>query len=210
VQIEPLLKDMQGKAKLAGQTDAAVNIHANGNTQSAIKKTLNGNAAFSFLNGALVGVNIAKVIREGWAKVRGKAAPKTNEPENTDFSELKGTAKITNGMVENQDFVMKSPLLRVTGAGQVDLVNEQLDYLLKTAIVGSLKGQGGEDLTQLKGVTIPVRVKGPFDDPSYKPDLSAALSDTVKQKAKEKVEKKKDAVKQKLKDKLKNKFKLPF
>jgi len=210
VQIEPLLKDMQGKAKLAGQTNVDVKISANGNTQSAIKRTLNGNAAFSFLNGALVGVNIAKVIREGWAKVRGKPVPTTNEADQTDFSELKGTAKITNGVVDNRDFSMKSPLLRVTGAGQADLVKEELDYLLKTAIVGSLKGQGGEDLDKLKGVTIPVRVKGPFDNPSYKPDLSAALTDTVKQKAKEKVEKKKDDVRQKLKDKLRDKLKLPF
>jgi len=210
VQIEPLLKDMQGKAKLAGQTNVDVKISANGNTQSAIKRTLNGNAAFSFLNGALVGVNIARVIREGWAKVRGKPVPTTNEADQTDFSELKGTAKITNGVVDNRDFSMKSPLLRVTGAGQADLVKEELDYLLKTAIVGSLKGQGGEDLDKLKGVTIPVRVKGPFDNPSYKPDLSAALTDTVKQKAKEKVEKKKDDVRQKLKDKLRDKLKLPF
>lgn len=207
VQIEPLLKDLQGKAQLAGRTDATVKIHATGNTQSAIKRTLNGHVTFSFQDGALVGVNIAKIIREGWARVQGRSVPKTNEPDKTDFSELKGSAKITNGVLDNRDFIMKSPLLRVTGAGQADLVREQLDYLLKVSIVGSLQGQGGEKLSTLKGVTIPVRVKGPFDQPSYKPDLSAALSDTVKQKVKERVEKKKEGIKQKFQDKLKEKFK---
>jgi AsmA protein len=207
VQIEPLLKDLQGEAKLAGTTNAKVNITAVGNTQSAVKKTLNGNASFSFKDGALVGVNIAKIIRDGMAKFNGKSAPTTNEPEKTDFSSLSGTAKITNGVVNNQDFNLQSPLLRVTGAGKADLVKENLDYLLKTSIVGSLQGQGGEDLKKLKGVTIPVRVTGPFDNPSYKPDLSAALSDTVKQKAKEKVEEQKEEVQQKLQDKLKGKLK---
>jgi AsmA protein len=112
-----------------------------------------------------------------------------------------------NGVVNNQDFNLQSPLLRVTGAGKADLVKENLDYLLKASIVGSLQGQGGEDLKKLKGVTIPVRVTGPFDNPSYKPDLSAALSDTVKQKAKEKVEEQKEEVQQKLQDKLKGKLK---
>jgi len=207
VQIEPLLKDLQGEAKLAGATNAKVNIVAVGNTESAVKKTLNGNASFTFKDGALVGVNIAKIIREGMAKFDGKPAPKTNEPEKTDFSSLSGTAKITNGVVNNQDFNMQSPLLRITGAGKADLVKENLDYLLKAAIVGSLKGQGGEDLKKLKGVTIPVRVTGPFASPSYKPDLSAALSDTVKQKAKEKVEEKKGEAMKKLEDKLKGKLK---
>ncbi|TNF92224.1 MAG: AsmA family protein [Gammaproteobacteria bacterium] len=59
VQIEPLLKDLQGEAKLAGRTDLNANITANGNRQSELKKTLNGKAAFSFSEGALVGVNIA-------------------------------------------------------------------------------------------------------------------------------------------------------
>ncbi|MCW8964178.1 MAG: AsmA family protein [Gammaproteobacteria bacterium] len=207
VQIEPLLKDLQGEAKLAGTTNAKLNISAVGNSQSAVKKTLNGNANFSFKDGALVGVNIAKVIREGMAKFQGKPAPTTNEPEKTDFSSLTGTAKITDGVVNNQDFNMQSPLLRVTGAGKADLVKENLDYLLKASIVGSLQGQGGADLEKLKGVTIPVRVSGPFSKPSYKPDLSAALSDTVKQKAEEKVEEKKQEVQQKLEDKLKSKLK---
>jgi AsmA protein len=207
VQVEPLLKDLQGDAKLAGATNAKVNITAVGNSETAVKKTLNGNANFSFTNGALVGVNIAKIIREGMAKLNGKAVAKTNEPEKTDFSSLSGTAKITNGVVNNQDFNMQSPLLRVTGAGKADLVKENLDYVLKAAIVGSLKGQGGEDLSRLKGVTIPVRVSGPFSKPSYTPDLSAALSDTVKKQAEEKVKEKQDEVEQKLKDKLKDKFK---
>ena len=203
VQIEPLLKDLQGKARMAGTTNARVNITAAGNTQSAIKKTLNGNASFSFVDGALVGVNIAKIIRDGMAKLEGKTAKQTNEPEKTDFSKLSGTAKIKNGVVNNSDLNMQSPLLRVTGAGKANLVKENLDYLLKTSIVGSLQGQGGEDLKALKGLTIPVRITGPFSDPSYKPDLSAMLSDKVKQK----VEKKKEEVKDRLKDKLKNKLK---
>jgi len=207
VQIEPLLKDMQGEAKLAGQTDATVNITAAGNSQATIKKTLNGNTTFSFKDGALVGINIAKIIREGMAKIEGKSLPESTEPEKTDFSELKGTATIINGVVDNRDFLLKSPLLRVSGAGKADLVNEKLDYLLKAAVVGSLQGQGGDDLSKLKGITIPVRVKGPFAEPSFTPDLSAALSDTARKKVDEAVEKKKGEVKKKLEDKLKDKFK---
>ena len=207
VQIEPLLKDMQGEAKLAGATNAKVNVSAVGNTESALKKTLNGTANFSFTDGALVGVNIAQMIREGMAKLKGQSIQKSNEPEQTDFSSLGGSAKITNGVIDNRDFNMQSPLLRATGAGTADLVKEQLDYLLSATIVGSLQGQGGKDLEQLKGVTIPVKITGPFSKPSYKPDLSAVVSDQVKEKAKAQVEEKKKEVEEKLQDKLKGKLK---
>ena len=207
VQIEPLLKDMQGEAKLAGTTNAKVNVSALGNTESALKKTLNGTANFSFTDGALVGVNIAQMIREGLAKLKGQTIQKSNEPEQTDFSSLGGSAKITNGVIDNRDFNMQSPLLRATGAGTVDLVKEQLDYLLSAKIVGSLQGQGGKELEQLKGVTIPVKITGPFSKPSYQPDLSAVVSDQVKEKAKAQVEEKKKEVEEKLQDKLKGKLK---
>lgn len=207
VQIGPLLNDMQGKAELTGRTDANMDITASGNSQNAIKQTLNGDVAFAFTDGALVGVNIAKVIREGMSSLTGKSSSASDEPEKTDFSELGGTARITRGVIDNQDFSMKSPLLRISGAGKVNLVAEDLDYLVKVSIVGSLQGQGGNELQKLKGVTVPVRISGPFSNLSYRPDLSAVISDQVKEKAMEKVEEKKEAIKDKVRDKVQDKLK---
>ena len=65
------------------------------------------------------GVNVAKAIREAKACLSGKPVPKSNEPEQTDFSELSGSGVITNGVLSNPGSVGKSPYLRVTGAGEV-------------------------------------------------------------------------------------------
>jgi len=70
---------------------------------------------------------------------------------------------------------------------------------LTTKIVGSLKGQGGKGLDDLKGVAIPVRISGTFSKPTYTPDLAAALGDVARDKAKAKIEKKTQKL---LKDKL--------
>ena len=204
------MRQYRREAKLAGATNAKLNVTAVGNTESAVKKTLNGTANFSFTDGALVGVNIAKIIREAMAKLKGKSTAASNEPERTDFSSLGGSAKITNGVIDNRDFSMQSPLLRAKGAGTADLVKEQLDYEVEVAIVGTLQGQGGKELEQLKGVNIPVKVTGPFSKPSYKPDLSAVVSDQVKEKAKAQLKEKEDEVKEKLLDKLPGGLKLPF
>ncbi len=202
IQIEPLLKDLMGEARLAGTTRGVVEVNGKGNSQNALKKTLNGDASFNFNDGAIVGINIGKILRQGIAKLKGKAVQQTGAPEKTDFSQLSGKATIENGVVASKDFSMKSPLLRASGDGTVDLPRERVDYLLEVSLVGSLQGQGGEELSKLKGVTIPLRIEGPFSDLSYKPDLSAVLSD----RARKKVQEKKDELQDKLKGRLKGLF----
>ena len=46
--------------------------------------------------------------------------------------------------------------------------------------MGTLEGQGGKALEELKGVAIPVHVGGTFSRPTYAPDLGAALSEAAK------------------------------
>ena len=88
---------------------------------------------------------------------------------------------------------LKSPLLRVGGEGDIDIGNDTINYLVKAAVVGTLTGQDGRPVNELKGVTVPVRATGPLTAPSFGLDFNALLTDTVKQKAE-------DMVKGKLED----------
>jgi AsmA protein len=98
---------------------------------------------------------------------------------------------------------MNSPFLRLAGAGDIDIGRGQMNYLAKASVVTSSAGQGGENLDQLKGLTIPVRVTGPFDALSYKIELGAIVADM----AKAKLDEKKDEIKAKAEDKLKDRLK---
>lgn len=199
IQAGPLLKDLTGDDKLLGTANMQAQLTADGATPEAMRRTLNGNAAFEFTDGAVKGVNIAALIRTAQAKLQGKPAPANDLPNQTDFAEMKGTATVTNGLVKNKDLTMQSPLLRITGKGKASLPDETIDYLLTTKIVGTLEGQGGKALDELKGVAIPVRIGGTFSKPTYTPDLAAALGDAAKEKAKEKIEEKtKDLLQDKL------------
>ena len=87
-----------------------------------------------------------------------------------------------------------SPLLRVTGAGDIDLPREVIDYAVRVSIVGSAEGQGGKTLEDLKGITIPVKITGSFDNPRPKVDLASVLKEQatgeIKAKAEEKLKEK--------------------
>ncbi len=193
IQVEPLLNDLTGSAQLRGTGDVNMELSSIGLDDASIRKNLNGRFSINFRDGAYIGVNLAQAIR----KAMGQTV--SPEPEETDFAELKGTGVIRQGVIDNQDLYLASPVLRVTGKGKVDLVKEQSDYLLTTKIVGSLKGQGGEDAAKLKGVAIPVRIKGDVRDPSIRVDLAAALKANAEYKIEEKLEEK---IQKKVGDKL--------
>lgn len=190
IQIGPLLKDLQGKDTLTGTTRIRATLSAAGQTPEALKQSLNGNLDFGFTDGAVKGINLAALIRRASAQLKGEPAPQEDGPDQTDFSEVTGTATVANGVISNKDLAAKSPLLRVQGEGQVDLNREALDYLLTTKVVGSLKGQGGKALDELKGVSIPVQISGTFANPNYKVRLDKVLKESTEQKVKEKLEKK--------------------
>lgn len=93
---------------------------------------------------------------------------------------MKASFKISNGVAHNEDLAMKSPFVRVSGKGDIDVGNDSLDYLVKATLAGTTEGQGGKD--NVGGLTIPVRLSGPFTNLKFKLDFGAAVSDQAKQK----------------------------
>jgi hypothetical protein len=67
---------------------------------------------------------------------------------------------------------MASPLLRVTGHGTVDLVQKLLDYHVKPRVVGTLTGQG-DAVPLRKGLSVPLHISGPFEDPKIRLEINA-------------------------------------
>lgn len=170
VQIEPLLQDATGQARLTGSANIAAKITARGQNPQQLRQSLTGNARFEFKNGAIKGINLAQEIRRLKAKLQNKPLPRDDAPKQTDFTSITGSAQITNGVVQNKDLQALSPYLRVKGQGRFDLVREQINYRAETVIVKTAKGQGGKDLGDLVGIPIPLKIKGSFAKPAIKFD----------------------------------------
>jgi AsmA protein len=188
VQAGPLVKDLTGKEHLTGTANAQYDLKGTGLTPDNIKKSVTGTASFAFNDGAINGVNVAKMIRDGWNRLKGRPVS-GDEPAKTDFAELLGSATLTDGHIVNKDLLMKSPLLRVTGQGWADLPKNATDYTATVTVVGTLEGQDGESIEDLKGLPLPVNVKGSLNDPSISLDLKAMgealFKGTFKQGAKD-------------------------
>lgn len=193
VQVGPLLRDLADKDVLEGKGNVTVNVTTRGNTVSALKKALDGKAAVKLNDGAVKGIDIAGAIRKGEAmlsSLRGQPAQQQSDArQRTDFSELSASFDIRNGVARNDDLSIKSPLLRVGGAGAVDIGEDSLDYTVKASLVATAAGQGGKERSDLRGITVPVRVSGPIASPSYRLDFNAMVADTARQKVQDAVTK---------------------
>ena len=188
VAVGPLLRDVAQKDVLEGKGNVTLDVNTGGKSVNEMKKALAGNARVALKDGAIKGINLAEVFRKaksalGSQESRAQAA----QTQQTDFSEMTASFVIKNGVAHNEDLDVKSPLFRVSGAGNIDIGNSTIDYTTKATVVASTKGQGGEDLGQLSGVTVPVRLVGPFDALSYKVDYAAAATNLAKTKAGERV-----------------------
>ncbi len=210
IHINPLLRDLLDKDILSGRADLKLRLNARGTDINAIQKQLNGTAAFALQNGALKGVNIAQLIREATAAIKGQAMQQNAQPPQTDFSALSGTIKITKGIASNQDLSMQSPFLRLSGKGNADLVRQRIDYRVHAKIVKTDTGQGGKSRQALKGVDIPIHIGGTFSQPSYQVDkrfLTQLLKHKAKKRLRKKLHKQEDKLQRKLENKLQDKLK---
>ncbi|HXV10131.1 MAG TPA: AsmA family protein [Burkholderiales bacterium] len=191
VDIGPLLKDAAEFDTLEGRGNVTLDVSGRGGTVSALKKALNGTAAIRLTDGAIKGIDIAATLRDVKSKLgalRGQHTQSASGSQKTDFSELTGTFNIKNGVARNNDLQGKSPLLRLSGEGEVDIGQELLNYLVKASVVATSKGQGGRDVSDLTGITVPVRLTGSFAKPSYSIDFSGVAGDLAKREIQRQLE----------------------
>ena len=178
VQAEPLLKDMLEKDILQGSTNADINLSMSGDEPERIKRTLNGKGYLKFADGAIVGIDLAAMVRNVGSAF-GLAESGGQRPK-TDFTELDIPFSIKNGAVNTPQSNLKSPFIRVIAAGTADLVKETLDFRVEPKAVATIKGQGDTD--PRGGIMVPVIVSGTFSSPAFRPDLSAAAQQQIEEK----------------------------
>jgi AsmA protein len=171
IQARPLLSDMAGKDFIEGTANVTADIRTIGEDPMVIKQNLDGAGEILFKDGAIVGIDLAGMLRN--LKVSFGLEKQTGEKPRTDFSELRVPFKIEKGVASTEGTSISSPLLRVSAAGTADLVKETLDFRVEPKVVGTLKGQG--DAKDRSGLMVPVLVKGTFASPSFAPDLEGLL-----------------------------------
>lgn len=196
VQLLPLLKDVADLALLSGKTSFNFTGSGQGFTATKIEQGIVGKGDFSLLDGEIYGINISQEIRSIKAALKGEDAPTNAEIKKTDFASLTGNFSIDSGLVNNQKLVMISPVMRLDGAGLVNVIKQTVDY--KLSISPLSKTDAKTDYSDLSGITIPLLITGSFNEPSFTIDTKGVLKEQLKAQFDDKKEKLKKKAEQAL------------
>jgi len=175
IQAGKLIKDVLEKELIEGILKTNITLSMRGDTPDIIKKTLTGKGELLFTDGALIGIDLANMIRNVTSAFG--VGEKIEEKPRTDFAALKIPFKAKNGLVNTAKSSLISPLLRIFVKGKANLVNEKLDFRVEPKFVATLKGQG--DTKQRSGVMVPVLITGSFSSPKIRPDLQGILEGDI-------------------------------
>jgi AsmA protein len=181
VNVNALLKDVAGFDRLEGTGRVAADVQSSGRSVAELRRALGGTASLQLRDGAVKGFNVAKALRQAKAALSLKqdAAQRASQTEKTDFSELNASFRIADGVARNSDLDLKSPFLRLGGEGAIDIGRGRIDYTARATVVSTAKGQDAE-LAALKGLTVPVRLSGPFEAVDWSIQWSAVAAGALK------------------------------
>jgi AsmA protein len=167
----PLLRSAADFDKLDGKLQAKLSVRSSGASQRAIMSNLDGTVFAVFQDGAIRGVNVAQMIRSltsgtlsGWQEGKEQA---------TDLTQLSASFRIEQGKATTGDINLVGPLVRVTGAGTIDLGEKSLALRVEPKLVMTTEGQGRA--TDPVGLGIPVVIDGPWAEPRIYPDMAGVL-----------------------------------
>jgi len=157
--------------KIDGKMQAKIAAESTGASQHAIMSNMSGTAFVIFQDGAIRGVNIAQMIRSltastlnGWQQ---------QDQQATDLTQLSASFKVDHGQAVTTDLNLVGPLVKVTGAGTIDLGTKQMGFRVEPKLVMTTEGQGRT--SDPVGFGIPVMISGPWSSPRIYPDMQGVL-----------------------------------
>lgn len=206
IQIGDMLKAMADADQLTGSLNSQSNITLRGNSVHDFVNSMTGTASVNMKDGELHGIDMAQTVCQGMNNVSSLGVNTQEVDKSTPFANMGASARIKNGVVNNQDLKAALDAMSLSGKGTVNLPKQLLDYRLGFMVEKNLFKETCSFPDKLEGVEIPINCKGSFNtEPAKlcKPDFSF-IGDALKKQAKEKAKAK---VEEKLKDKLDGKLK---
>lgn len=185
VDANPFTIDLMKMDRVLGLGGFTLTFNATGSSQKAIMESLDGKGGFDLNDGALKGINIAKIaaavtqLYEGGltnpAAISSAIAAAQRPDEQTDFSKFLSTFTIVDGLVQAPTISLEGPYLSMTGVGKVNLPGQSMDIRLLPRASTSADGKEG------RKAAIPVKIGGTFSKPTVGVDVEALVRGRAEQ-----------------------------
>ncbi|HVV69442.1 MAG TPA: AsmA family protein [Gammaproteobacteria bacterium] len=175
VQVSQLMKS----ERLTGSANIIAHLTMMGSSQQEILRSLNGTTEFNIQNGALLGVDLPYELNRAAALIKKQPGPAQPSTGRTNFQQFSGSGVFQNGVFNNQNLLMQSAQLKITGNGTANLVSQTLNYHLSAEQPGN---------PVLGNTALPLLITGTFSKPIITPDIEAVARELLKSGIKTRIE----------------------
>jgi AsmA protein len=193
VNLQPMMRAMYEVDNVTGTVNGTFRLGGSGADLDAIRRDLDGSLSIELIDGAWEGTDVWYELRKARSLVKGEPAPQAPATPRTQFSSMKASGKVTDGVMRNDDFFAELPFMQVTGKGTVDFVQATVDYTATGRFLEKPEfatGATRKELDDFTKAVIPFRITGPLADPDIRPDVGEMLKDRAEEEAKKAIREK--------------------
>jgi hypothetical protein len=181
VDLGALLADLQGIAPVTGRADLSAELAASGADLPLIRRDLSGTLRAEVRDGRLAAVD--RALQQFGPLLSTVGLPVSADL--ADFSVLRLSATGADGVFRSSDIDGRARLLQLSGAGELDVVAENVTADLVATLV---QPPDGPDLKGLDGIRVPIRVAGPALAPKVDADVAPAVAEAARRAARRHLE----------------------
>lgn len=182
IDVKEALTTLGDIKRLSGTGSGSLEFLGVGQTEDQIMRSLSGKGNIDVGKGVIAGIDLDRLMGRG-----------AGSGGTTVFNSLTASFTMKNGDLSNDDLLMKLDNFRADGKGRVGLGARDIDYLFTPVALRANSGQG---------ISVPVRIKGPWSNPTIKPDLTKVIEAAAEGKVKELEDDAKNKVLKKVGDEL--------
>ncbi|MFA3918943.1 AsmA family protein [Ruegeria hyattellae] len=155
VDLNQALTAIADVSRFSGHASGTLKFLGAGQTEDQIMHSLSGSGSLKMGRGVITGFDLHRLM-DGHTRTGGT----------TVFNSLTASFTMEKGNLDNQDLLLSLNNYRADGKGRVGIGARDIDYLFTPVLLRANSGRGRE---------VPIRIVGPWADPSIKPDLKKVI-----------------------------------
>jgi AsmA protein len=187
VNLAPMARAMFEVENITGSVNGSFQLGGRGVDMNAIRRDLDGRMSVELSDGAWQGTDVWYEMRRARSYFKGLEQPQPPATPQTQFSTMKASGVVTDGVMQNDDFFAELPFMQMTGRGSVNFVEATVDYSVTGRVLEKpefMTDVSPEELEDFTSAVIPFRISGSLASPSIRPDVEAMLKDRAEEEAK--------------------------
>ena len=176
VQAKTLLSDAAQFSMLEGRTKLALQIAGSGTNSDEIRSSLQGQGSLAVSDGAINGINLTQMISQIG---EGQIPEMPQGPGQQDtIQRARRRLHHQERHRRNEQSANDQPPAQSGGGRLVDLTQSTINMLATPEIAAGPEGKGGANA--LAGLSVPVRIEGPLDRPTIRPEIKGMFANPEK------------------------------